>query len=468
MMTSSHAQSNNSLLRLVPGSANVLLRVNVQAILDSPVARREGWEKKQEAKAREGLALPVDSIELLQASKVDWTNNMKSLWDLSLVTLSHQPSMSAIARVEGGYADEIEGVAAAYSPRGAFFINVAPKTVAMMIPANRQEAAHWLTSIKTRTQPAISNQLQKGLVANSAPFTIICDTNNLLSRTQIRSRLRNASAMTGKTADFEQLSTVVASLKGLRLDVMVTNTIDATITIEFGQNAAPLRPFARELVLEAFENQGVSLPEFKDFRTVVGDNTITFAGRLTSSSSLSILSSFVAIPSGSLPTSTSESASTSAAADPRAATIRASKRYYDEITKLIDDLRSKSRSTAGYRLTVWTDRYALQIDRLPILNVDPDLLAYGTFVSESLRGVRNVKIQTRANEQFNRAAQFTGGGGFDEFGNGFYNDTGAGATVLRRQADSQITSNVNNIWTQLETQSAEIRKKLTLKYEVEF
>jgi len=67
----------------------------------------------------------------------------------------------------------------------------------------------------------------------------------------------------------------------------------------------------------------------------------------------------------------------------------------------LDDLRAKP-STSGVRtagqVAMWFDRYTRKIDNLPLLNVDPTLLAYGSDVAAALRdansALRNVGMRT--------------------------------------------------------------------------
>jgi len=85
---------------------------------------------------------------------------------------------------------------------------------------------------------------------------------------------------------------------------------------------------------------------------------------------------------------------------------KASQAYFQSVSTLLDDLRKEFDTNRDARRTLaptYMDRYGRRIDRLPILNVDPELLAYGASVSASLRGTA---VTTRKAGVSVRAAQF--------------------------------------------------------------
>jgi hypothetical protein len=335
----------------------------------------------------------------------------------------------------------------------------------MMVPANRQDLASWLAGVNARKEPTVSRYLQEAMAEafGKAQFVAAYDMTNLLSVPQVRARLRASASLSGKKADFDQLAQIMAGLRGVTFSVAAGDKLEGKLRVDFSDLTDPLKSYARDLILETLESQGVSLPEFRDWRTQVYGKSVHFEGRL-STDAMRLVSSFIAIPSGTLPTGKQLSENVPAAG-PRAGTdsksqgLAATKKYFGEVNALVNDLRDKSKSTQGYSLKFWTDRYALQIDRLPVLGVDDEVLEFGMYVSQTLRNIRNTKIETRANEKYARAANFD---------NSYYSDTLATATTLRRQGDAMMTVSITEIWTNLETKAAELRKKLSLKYQVEF
>ena len=86
----------------------------------------------------------------------------------------------------------------------------------------------------------------------------------------------------------------------------------------------------------------------------------------------------------------------------------ASVKYFQTIDKMFTDIKggwkdlNNLASGAGF-----LDRYAARIDKLPVLNVDEDLLNYGQYVSTQLRAGANA-VRTMGIRGGAREAQVTG------------------------------------------------------------
>jgi hypothetical protein len=66
----------------------------------------------------------------------------------------------------------------------------------------------------------------------------------------------------------------------------------------------------------------------------------------------------------------------------------ASQQYFKQIVSLVDDLRLKRSGTefvTWNQVGTWFEKYARQIDRMSTLNVDPELVEFGGWVSSSMR-----------------------------------------------------------------------------------
>jgi biotin synthase-like enzyme len=62
-----------------------------------------------------------------------------------------------------------------------------------------------------------------------------------------------------------------------------------------------------------------------------------------------------------------------------------SKYYFEQVTDIVEMVRKHKSKTIG-AMGRWNDQKARQIDELNTLNVDPDMIQYGSDVSEMLRG----------------------------------------------------------------------------------
>ena len=66
--------------------------------------------------------------------------------------------------------------------------------------------------------------------------------------------------------------------------------------------------------------------------------------------------------------------------------VSASRHYYNAVEVLIQDLKKTLRKERDND-AVWNERYARKIDRLPVLNVDEELLAFGADTAERFRNI---------------------------------------------------------------------------------
>ncbi|HWE35215.1 MAG TPA: hypothetical protein VG406_01485 [Isosphaeraceae bacterium] len=334
-----------------------------------------------------------------------------------------------------------------------------------MFPANRQELGRWVRSVKQRTEPQVTPYLKDAILGGrgTAQFALALDLQDLLATPQVRAALRRSPTIAAKKVDIDRVSKVIASLKGVTCSVKADDTLYGTVRVDFGEPTDSLLGIAKPLLLEALENQGVTIPDLRDWRETVSGRSISLQGTL-STKGLRTLMSLVAIPLSTLATGRAEGSAADSRADSKAAPkdndsarARRSKMYFDEITSRLDDLRKRSKEKAERQLRVWGDKYAKEIDRLPILDVDEELVAYGTQVAQVLRNLRNISINATLNAGYRQT-------------NSFYSswDLQVDTKLIQRQEQYTAMASQTQVWTVLENATADMRKKMTLKYHIEF
>jgi hypothetical protein len=150
--------------------------------------------------------------------------------------------------------------------------------------------------------------------------------------------------------------------------------------------------------------------------------------------------------------------------------VAASKQYFQLVSLRLQDLGKEVKGAQKAKFAQkMLNGAALEIDRLPVLNVDEELLAYGAGVSESLRGMRNISKNAQLDYAY-RNAGIMGSQGYGYGYGGFYGGGSvAGATsTTHTQETALLQSNELAVITMLQEKTAEIRKKMTIKYQVEF
>jgi hypothetical protein len=393
-----------------------------------------------------------------------------------MIETTSDVSLPYLSRMEGGYLDKIEGQEVAFSPRNAFLVSFKPTILGVYFPANRQDLGRWLRGIQRLKEPQVSEYLREAVTqAHGQDHIVVAfDLQDLFTSRMIRDALHHAQSLAGKDVDLDALTSVLTSMKGVTLSVRAADRLEGIIRVDFGESPAPLKQVAKALMYEVLENHGMMLDELKDWAILVEAKAITLKGRL-STRGLRTLTNLIPVPAETLDLQkadpkaaaiASESAGSSSTKDSKTAT---SKKYFQHISLLLDQLRTdlKGPNVSPKIAQRMVEKAALEIDRLPVLNVDQELIDYGTGVSATLRNMRNLSKNASLDASYRQAA-IMGNSGYG-YG-GFYGGTSGAleTSVMRNQMTAVLKSNQLDISTMLEEKTAEIRKKMTLKYQVEF
>jgi hypothetical protein len=475
--TGSATANYYELLRRVPDSANAVILIDVERMLMSPIAMKEKWRDKANTSDRETLHFPINSVRYMLASKLNVVANFEDLWDVALIESIEPVSLPYLSKMEGGYLESLEGQQVAYSPRNAFFVSLTPKIVGVSFPANRQDLGRYLRSLKRHEKPQVSEYLESAvtLAHGKDHIVVALDLGDLFTSRQIRDLLHGAESLAGKEIDLDAITKVITSIKGVTFTVQATDRLNGKMRVDFGESPSPLKQFAKALLFEAIENNGMMLDdEIKNWRVIVEAKAVTLEGRL-STKGLRMLTDLIPFPTATIALKEDDRnsggnapglANSSSTEDLKAST---SKKYFQHISLLFDTMRTDVRNTGSPKLARrMVDQAALEIDRLPVLNVDEDLIAYGAGVSETFRNMRNLSKNASLDASYRQASmagnQGYGYGGF--YGGG--TNLSLSTSVMRKQETAVLKSNQMAVFTMLEEKTAEIRKKMTLKYKVEF
>jgi hypothetical protein len=462
------------LVRRVPDSANTLILIDVERMLMSPIAMKEKWRDKVNSPDAEPLHFPVNSKRYLLASKLNLVADFDNLWDTALIETINEASLPYLAKREGGYLDKVEGQQVAYSPRNAFFVSLKPTILSVSFPANKQDLGRWLRSLQRREDPQISEYLQNAVSLAHGKNHIVAaiDLGDLLTSRQVRDQLHSASSLAGKDVDLDALTRLLTSIKGVTFTVEAADRLNGKMQVDFAESPASMKHVARELIFEVLDNQGMMLDEeIRNWAIRFEAKAITLEGRLYTKG-LRALTDLIPVPNETLPLqeadtkaggTTGGSPGSAATEDSKAAT---SKKYFQRVTTILDTLRSEVKEAKTAKLTrMVLDRGALEIDRLPVLNVDEDLIAFGSGVGSALRNMRNLSKTASLDAKY-RQAGYAGYGGYGGFYGG--GSSTLATSVMRKQESTLLQANELTIFTMLQEKTAEIRKQMTLKYKIEF
>ena len=415
------------LLGRIPGDANALVIIDVDKMVNSPMGKQEGWkEKLADAYANKPMVVLPGTKRVAMGALLELGTG-EPIWEVSVMEIDSVPAIKDIAKAEKGYVDKLGDMPAAWSPIDAYFVQLGSNMFGAVCPANRQFAARWARQKQTLGGEFVSSYLKHAATAADKGTEVLMalDLEDVTSVAKVSRRLRQESfdSLQGKEIDAPAFAKALASIKGLELLIDVGEEATGRGVIDFAEDTKALGDLAKPLLLEMLAKYGMALPEFEDWKVTAASNQITASGKLTAEGLRCLLSvvdpptpaQLVAATSTPEPPAPKEPAQPSEkkakekpapekSASGKASAAKISQKYYQTVAKILDNLEknigkgTKSASLADS--AGWLQRDARRIDRLPILNVDPDLVAWGSEVSTRLREISRVfdigVMQTRA------------------------------------------------------------------------
>jgi|HubBroStandDraft_4_1064222.scaffolds.fasta_scaffold53019_2 hypothetical protein len=459
---STYGQFDDLMLR-VPGGANALVLIDVDAFYSSPMATSKGWKATFERKwSEQPILLPPEAKRFVLASHLDPLNNLRSNWEAAVVELATPVPLTTIARAEGGYLDSIDSTPVVWTPSHAYFLQLDNQLLGISYPDDRQAAARWMMLSKTGQNAPLSRYLTEATkrLRSAGQIVLAVDLANVAQPHRLDRAIKDSGVLNGKDASPMAVAQALSSLKGVTVAIDFHSQPMTEARIDFGSNIKAIRPFAKDLVLAAMNRFGMPLEDLKGWKVTTDADSITLRGMLTEKG-LRQLSSFLELPTTKFSTLAKESESK---VDPMKATVDASLRYFKTLEKLIEDLRGGINTDAK---SAWYEKTARKIDNMPILHVDDELLAFGAGIAKDLRQTAEQGRTIGRQNSTNQVAAVASYGNYYD-GNGGYYSTAGDLPILQTQAINASSQNRTRGMQAINNGMGDIRRKMTKKYQVEF
>lgn len=486
----------SNLLRRVPENANALVLIDRDALLSSNVAIREGWAKRSEANYLAGTStIPPGTSKLIFAAQLK-ARTLANAWEIGLAQTNRPISMAEVARVEKNPVEKLAEFPTVLSPRDAYFVEFGPHIIGTLQPADRQELARWLRFAKGNRKPVVSSYLQDSLrnVTEKSQIVLAIDTLDMADVPFVRAYLRLSKVASAKKVNPDAVASLLAGLRGARMTISVHDTMLGELRLDFAESTQPVAGFIKPLVLEALDQMGAALGELADWKVAAVDRSVVFTGTLSTTTLRQLLAP-VHTPAPTNP-GTPEVTSVSPPAKASSATannpqLDASLAYYQSIQTILNDIAEiKSKSYNG--IAYWYEKYAKQIDQLPILDVDPEVRNYGLGVTVMLRTIagslRGQRISNELLDQYESEVSFLDasnpwhyyagpgyGYGYPWWGGwygypSFYYSVANNNQITRIQSQSTAVGDAarKTAWNLVLEKSTLIRERMVAKYHVEF
>lgn len=233
-LTASVASEFPALVSKVPGHANAIMVVDVDAVLASPIAVTNGWSKRfADGNADRPLYLPPEADKVVVAAQFDVVRGFAQAWEVALMGMKEPFSMSLVARAEGGNVDTINGVNVAWVPSDAYFIEVDKQTLGLMAPADRQALARWADndrkSVTGQVPAYLLNASQR--VGKGTQAVIAIETADAIQPHRVQARLQQFTF--DKGLDLNATAQLISSMQGILLELSFASDVQAVATINF-------------------------------------------------------------------------------------------------------------------------------------------------------------------------------------------------------------------------------------------
>ena len=456
----------DELLTQVPPSANAVVLLDGQRLLASPIAVREGWKEKYEQSFAAGLVtISPDTQRMILATQLDY-EFMKPQWELAIAEFGQPRSAAEVARSAKGLLESIGDTPAVALRENAYALELGPRRYAAMAPANRQAVARWLREAQSAKAPAVSPYLKATLVASQQSAIVIAfDLEDAIPPDIIRAKLASSPALKGKSIDLEAAAKALEGVRGLVLEVAVTDGSFGRLMIHFRNDASVLAPVARPLLQEILGEMGAAIDDLEGWKLESEPLRIALNGPLSAAGRKRILS-LIDNPLASL--LASDQTAPSPADRQQTQMAATSQQYFKSLSSILSEVREKSGNAKTFgENALWFDKWARRIDKLPVLHVDKDLLQFGQYVSEQLRNMasamRGIGINSAA-----RSTQVYGDGYSYYGGYSYYRDVDSERRAIRAQEKATGATTARGIARELENATGKMRRDLTQKYGVEF
>ena len=445
----------------VPSSANAISMISVEKILASKIAVKEDWASRYDKAFAAGMvSISPNSRRVLLATQLDFKTK-QSAWDIALVDLIREVSMASVARQTKGLPDTIGRFPAVVLREDAYIIDLGKNQVAAMSPANRQAVLRWIRQTQKRTDPAISPYLQRAIaLADKIDIVQALDMEGVVPESVVREKLKSSSALAGKKVDVEELTTLLTSIQGVTFEVVFKEARHARFLIDFGQDAKPLASVGKPLLLEILAGAGARIEDFDTWKSKVDGKQFILTGTLSATGMRKVFS-LIDAPVATFSQADKALTAKTATAAQNSQAAYASQSYFKSIDSVLRDVRNDSRTADSFgQNALWLAGWARQIDRIPMVGVDPDLLDYGGFVAEHLRGA-SAALQGVGIAGSQRAAQV--------YNNGYeWNPVASERRAVRADERAKGVTSARDILRQIENATSDIRRSMAKKYNVNF
>jgi hypothetical protein len=448
--------SYRSLLRRLPDSTTAVVLIDVKGL------RQALGVAPGTALSSAGISgIPVLANEFVVGAHIDLSER-RHVWSVALAQIDGKMTLQDLAKIENEPIQKVGTHSAIVSPRNVYFVDLGQNLLAAATPANRKMLTRWLNFQDTNQLDTLSPYLiQAAKLSDGAVMVMTIDVEDSVDMTSIRRGLTRSQVLASReNVDLDAVARTLARARGAKLTIRPGSPLQGDLTVEFDTDTGTVRDFAKPLLLEMLQNTGLYVEDFDGWELQLKDRSVGIHGPL----SVNALRKFGTLIQTPAPSPEAADPAAYQATGPAARSLTASQRYFQSITRYLDDLKNDKSKNMSSRAG-WADHAASQIFNLPTLDVAPELVTYGVATAEQLNGLATglKDSWTRLNFVHN---------------NSFYCDDGwvygnrmTGFTTTKRAMDevrSQSAEARRLIWERIDDATAQTRRLMTQKFNTQF
>ena len=450
------------LLPVIPAAANAIAVIDVESLYATDLAQRHHWADKSSLEyAERPVLVPAESSAVAIAASLDFNAELSTRWQVGIAQMTTRFEISSVARWEGGYADRIAGTNVAWTPSNCYIAELPGQRLAMISPTDRQAVARWLQLQDEGPTRQVSQYLRDAAnqASSRTQLVMAIDAEHAIAPHRLDDLTKRSQVLFKEPRRADDVKAQLGRLVGITLKVSVTSHADGELRFDF-TTAPKAGPLAKPLILESLDRFELHLDEIEKWSMKVDGRSLVLSGRF-SPEGLRRVGSLLQLPT----TKFSDLKDVEPAEPGSDDYALRSQQYFHAVSALIDDLNKTLKSNRDNH-AVWMERYGQKVDALPILNVDDELLDWGAMVGETFRTMALAQRSSGIRQGVRKSSVY---GNYD-YDNGYYGNRPVANEKyeIRRREDARASKVRFESWKEIEDSRAEIRRKMTKKYGVEF
>ena len=389
------------LLKSLPGTFNTLAVVNVESILKSPRAVKEGWDKIDKTAYLAG-AIPIHpAVERIVATTEFTPGQRRDSSAQAVVPVKKPIDLARVAAGLHGQLVEVGGEQAVATSAGSYLVKLEPQLLGLMRTTHRQDLSRWVQAKKENTLPAPPRYLTNTAAnfATRSHVVVALDAGDLFDAAAITTAVGLSPSLDQDKKAAGQVKQFLGALRGVRLIGTFTEA-GTEFRVTLDSNHQPTCPpeLMKQFVAEFLERNGLMPTDMAAAVAKNGETDFSLTLKITDDE-LGYLMALV-LP----PISADIAASDALPVTPAGVTREASQKHVVAVNGILDGLKKRNDTATDYFQTaLWHETAARQIAAMSVIAVEPAAVEYahGTTVllREIANSLRGVPVQAAVLEQ---------------------------------------------------------------------